>query len=161
MLLFVFFKQKTAYEVRISDGSSDVCSSVLIAVSLKGSGGALAAGAPECREKHQTRQAARLCSEVLDDLPGGVAGGPRPLEIEAAEPAGDIKALADEMEPRHLLRLEGLGGELVGVDAAGGHLGGAAAPGTGRLQAPAGQPVRPRARVPVRTKVGRETGKEK
>src|SRR3546814_9441055 len=28
-LLFFFFKQKTAYEMRISDGSSDVCYSVL------------------------------------------------------------------------------------------------------------------------------------
>src|SRR3546814_1182414 len=31
MLLFFFFKQKTAYEMRISDGSSDVCSSDLAA----------------------------------------------------------------------------------------------------------------------------------
>src|SRR3546814_2989027 len=30
-LLFFFFKQKTAYEVRISDWSSDVCSSDLLA----------------------------------------------------------------------------------------------------------------------------------
>src|SRR3546814_4848389 len=30
-MLFFFFKQKTAYEVRISDWSSDVCSSDLIA----------------------------------------------------------------------------------------------------------------------------------
>src|SRR3546814_4318565 len=30
--LFFFFKQKTAYEMRISDWSSDVCSSDLIAV---------------------------------------------------------------------------------------------------------------------------------
>src|SRR3546814_3089659 len=29
---FVFFKQKTAYEMRISDWSSDVCSSDLVAV---------------------------------------------------------------------------------------------------------------------------------
>src|SRR3546814_5442352 len=29
--LFFFFKQKTAYEMRISDWSSDVCSSVLVA----------------------------------------------------------------------------------------------------------------------------------
>src|SRR3546814_5556053 len=29
MILFVFFKQKTAYEMRISDWSSDVCSSDL------------------------------------------------------------------------------------------------------------------------------------
>src|SRR3546814_5760218 len=31
VLLFFFFKQKTAYEMRISDWSSDVCSSDLIA----------------------------------------------------------------------------------------------------------------------------------
>src|SRR3546814_9433214 len=31
VLVFVFFKQKTAYEMRISDWSSDVCSSDLIA----------------------------------------------------------------------------------------------------------------------------------
>src|SRR3546814_19387981 len=31
--LFVFFKQKTAYEMRISDWSSDVCSSDLLHVS--------------------------------------------------------------------------------------------------------------------------------
>src|SRR3546814_14012177 len=30
MLLFFFFKQKTAYEMRISDWSSDVCSSDLV-----------------------------------------------------------------------------------------------------------------------------------
>src|SRR3546814_15429975 len=32
-MLFVFFKQKTAYEMRISDWSSDVCSSDLYAQS--------------------------------------------------------------------------------------------------------------------------------
>src|SRR3546814_1578924 len=31
-MLFFFFKQKTAYEMRISDWSSDVCSSDLLAV---------------------------------------------------------------------------------------------------------------------------------
>src|SRR3546814_2228148 len=31
MVLFFFFKQKTAYEMRISDWSSDVCSSDLLA----------------------------------------------------------------------------------------------------------------------------------
>src|SRR3546814_4359409 len=31
MLFFFFFKQKTAYEMRISDWSSDVCSSDLVA----------------------------------------------------------------------------------------------------------------------------------
>src|SRR3546814_981528 len=33
-MCFFFFKQKTAYEVRISDGSSDVCSSDLIVVAM-------------------------------------------------------------------------------------------------------------------------------
>src|SRR3546814_16966111 len=31
MIMFFFFKQKTAYEMRISDWSSDVCSSDLVA----------------------------------------------------------------------------------------------------------------------------------
>src|SRR3546814_4025048 len=34
MLLFVFFKQKTAYDMRISDWSSDVCSSDLLMLGL-------------------------------------------------------------------------------------------------------------------------------
>src|SRR3546814_8850844 len=34
MILFFFFKQKTAYEMRISDWSSDVCSSDLYAFEL-------------------------------------------------------------------------------------------------------------------------------
>src|SRR3546814_14198413 len=34
MFLFFFFKQKTAYEMRISDWSSDVCSSDLLLVGL-------------------------------------------------------------------------------------------------------------------------------
>src|SRR3546814_16041536 len=34
-MLFFFFKQKTAYEMRISDWSSDVCSSDLIRFSLQ------------------------------------------------------------------------------------------------------------------------------
>src|SRR3546814_8440066 len=37
-MFFFFFKQKTAYEMRISDWSSDVCSSDLLVVGRKGSG---------------------------------------------------------------------------------------------------------------------------
>src|SRR3546814_9835130 len=33
--IFFFFKQKTAYEMRISDWSSDVCSSDLIAIDVR------------------------------------------------------------------------------------------------------------------------------
>src|SRR3546814_3326135 len=39
MCLFFFFKQKTAYEMRISDWSSDVCSSDLDAIHRDGHGG--------------------------------------------------------------------------------------------------------------------------
>src|SRR3546814_6487368 len=38
--LFLFFTQKTAYEMRISDWSSDVCASDLIAVALSDRSGA-------------------------------------------------------------------------------------------------------------------------
>src|SRR3546814_20070427 len=38
MIFFFFFKQKTAYEMRISDWSSDVCSSDLEVVQQQGAG---------------------------------------------------------------------------------------------------------------------------
>src|SRR3546814_1770215 len=36
LFVFFFFKQKTAYEMRISDWSSDVCSSDLLGIALLG-----------------------------------------------------------------------------------------------------------------------------
>src|SRR3546814_3226173 len=42
MCLYMFFKQKTAFEMRISDGSSDVCSSDLLAGSTLTMAGAVA-----------------------------------------------------------------------------------------------------------------------
>src|SRR3546814_18654241 len=62
-----------------------------------------------------------------------------PLEMVTAEPTGDGEALADEIEAGHLLCREGLGGERGGVDAAGGHLGGAESFCTAGPQAPAVQ----------------------
>src|SRR3546814_5513377 len=49
IVVFFFFKQKTAYEMRISDWSSDVCSSDLPATD---EGGAVADGQrlPDCRD---------------------------------------------------------------------------------------------------------------
>src|SRR3546814_8834857 len=44
MLFFFFFKQKTAYEMRISDWSSDVCSSDLLALVPQGATGELYVG---------------------------------------------------------------------------------------------------------------------
>src|SRR3546814_3826240 len=45
MICFFFFKQKTAYEMRISDWSSDVCSSDLLAPDLNYRDGCLTARA--------------------------------------------------------------------------------------------------------------------
>src|SRR3546814_20517635 len=65
-LICFFFKQKTAYEMRISDWSSDVCSSDLIACGP----------APALRRERQAR---------FDDR--GIADKPR----EAAEVRGSIE----------------------------------------------------------------------
>src|SRR3546814_3693889 len=46
MILIFFFKQKTAYEMRISDWSSDVCSSDLGAARLTASDGAFTIRCP-------------------------------------------------------------------------------------------------------------------
>src|SRR3546814_3062761 len=50
--IFFFFKQKTAYEMRISDWSSDVCSSDLVLVDI-----AFVADADDRRDAHTGRPA--------------------------------------------------------------------------------------------------------
>src|SRR3546814_2957782 len=53
LLLFFFFKQKTAYEMRISDWSSDVCSSDLHPqIAVMGAGRARAAPDPRAGPRH-------------------------------------------------------------------------------------------------------------
>src|SRR3546814_10793547 len=63
-LFFFFFKQKTAYEMRISDWSSDVCSSDLsgggrggAGAAVQGGGGAMGRGVGKLR--HQGRHRLR------------------------------------------------------------------------------------------------------
>src|SRR3546814_6720576 len=102
MFLFFFFKQKTAYEMRISDWSSDVCSSDL--------GAALAAGGAECDGAGRRGRAAaggRLGRSGAagaragehrtagGDDGGGLAGagGPRPAAGGGAEPSRRVGAL--------------------------------------------------------------------
>src|SRR3546814_5793879 len=71
-----FFKQKTAYEMRISDWSSDVCSSDLASCELT------------AREKEDRRRHARVLSvrerrgSLLDPSIGG--SGERPLKQRAS-----------------------------------------------------------------------------
>src|SRR3546814_4489091 len=70
VVFFFFFKQKTAYEMRISDWSSDVCSSDLLGSALAADcvGEAAAAGA----------------SAVFVSATGAVAGGAGLCEIGRA-----------------------------------------------------------------------------
>src|SRR3546814_4362927 len=68
MCFFFFFKQKTAYEMRISDWSSDVCSSDLTADSA---------------ESADRRAAQRLLADLVD---AALAGG-NAIEVRDDTPA--------------------------------------------------------------------------
>src|SRR3546814_12455333 len=59
--LFFFFKQKTAYEMRISDWSSDVCSSDLMKVASDCPSPCVLALAPACRHLTTAPTALRAC----------------------------------------------------------------------------------------------------
>src|SRR3546814_11392253 len=67
MLGFFFFKQKTAYEMRISDWSSDVCSSDLI-------GRAAACRIPDRSHRSRLRPARRPCPRTLRPFPAPRCG---------------------------------------------------------------------------------------
>src|SRR3546814_9881728 len=82
-LLFFFFKQKTAYEMRISDWSSDVCSSDLAQGPERLDHGAQPrlviaereiGAADRAREQHVADQRQLRGRVMEDDVAGGVAG---------------------------------------------------------------------------------------
>src|SRR3546814_6160027 len=77
MCIYFFFKQKTAYEMRISDWSSDVCSSDL------------AHGVPD-RQEGEHRQA----------LPGGIRQGGIPRRRRKGAGGGVTPAAAKTKRPR-------------------------------------------------------------
>src|SRR3546814_18537365 len=68
--LFLFFKQKTAYDLRISDWSSDVCSS-----DLDRSGSARFPGASPVRPAPPRIAARRITLMTDDDTPHGLGRG--------------------------------------------------------------------------------------
>src|SRR3546814_3431328 len=72
LFMFFFFNQKTAYEMRISDWSSDVCSSDLRAGERRAKVGVMAG-----------KGAHRLLDRVLDELTTGgrVSGEPAPVVV--------------------------------------------------------------------------------
>src|SRR3546814_5395702 len=83
-----FFKQKTAYEMRISDWSSDVCSSDLPPRQVR------ARHRPASRLAHElARPAHRPGAAGATDVEGGVEGSPRPSRRLAAQgSSGDRKS---------------------------------------------------------------------
>src|SRR3546814_5875865 len=115
---FFFFKQKTAYEMRISDWSSDVCSSDLgrgIARGVAGGptrpvirGGADAAGGavrPPSRaaSAHDARLSERgqLCLSSRRRKAGGTAGAPRDAATGRAPCRGPCRRRTERRAGRH------------------------------------------------------------
>src|SRR3546814_3548612 len=90
-LLFFFFKQKTAYEMRISDWSSDVCSSDLKIAAV---------------DQHGTTEI------LLDHRPQDEADEDR-RELEAQQ----TQDIADQPEQQDDADIEGAGANAVDADA--------------------------------------------
>src|SRR3546814_20807662 len=97
MFIFFFFKQKTAYEMRISDWSSDVCSSDLQLLGIKrstdrhaahraGRAGRLVAALPRCRR----RQLAHLL--VVEDCHPPEPRSPNPRKKHSCDSPGIVNA---------------------------------------------------------------------
>src|SRR3546814_4909021 len=80
-IFFFFFKQKTAYEMRISDWSSDVCSSDLLQRARRLPGGG---AAHRCRDARRDPATDRGMVRPGDDRGGW--GAVRPRQSERADP---------------------------------------------------------------------------
>src|SRR3546814_4091893 len=82
VFIVFFFKQKTAYEVRISDWSSDVCSSDLGAV-------AMILASREAGEKAGVKPIARVIASAAAGVPPQIMGiGPVAASKKALARAG-------------------------------------------------------------------------
>src|SRR3546814_4302951 len=96
--MFFFCKQKTAYDLRISDWSSDVCSSDLVgAARIDGAGESLDRGEGEFGE------AAAL--DIVDQAVGDVGSGLEPVDHQRPEILGSGARLAGKR--LHFLRDDG------------------------------------------------------
>src|SRR3546814_3652296 len=77
MFIFFFFKQKTAYEMRISDWSSDVCSSDLIEGGLEKAGVAVLHG----ETRFTGRDTVAVNGETFSARHFHIATGARPMTL--------------------------------------------------------------------------------
>src|SRR3546814_14687664 len=100
LFLFFFFKQKTAYEMRISDWSSDVCSSDLAAQFARDEGGEgrLAGGAVAVAE-HEVGAGHGAV------LAGGVAAGRHGVAVHVPDLAEAAVRLVQRRRHRPVIRL--------------------------------------------------------
>src|SRR3546814_17769961 len=90
-MIFVFFKQKTAYEMRISDWSSDVCSSDLAAHAVELLHAGRARARRHLRDAGLQRAAHRATGVAHRDRgpgPGALERRPRRTEHAAAARTG-------------------------------------------------------------------------
>src|SRR3546814_12968322 len=102
-MLFFFFKQKTAYEMRISDWSSDVCSSDLIALggwtSANYAALACANDFPKCVGQwwppHDFREGFVLWRGIGVDYEGGILDGASRIAIQMAHRMMAVVAFAE------------------------------------------------------------------
>src|SRR3546814_14169928 len=119
--VFFFFKQKTAYEMRISDWSSDVCSSDLDAVEIAGDRQAAAGAAVrEHRGRGHEPQLRDIVVEALGmigvvGIGGGDAGEEILIGFAGEEIAVRQRLLAELGEQRVAARV-GLGRESAAGD---------------------------------------------
>src|SRR3546814_7623272 len=102
---FFFFKQKTAYEMRISDWSSDVCSSDLLG---KGSRGMSQGVTGRARQKGRVMRFIRKAMiglAALAALPLAAQGpvpAPAAKTTEATVPAAKTQAAPAPLDPKDL-----------------------------------------------------------
>src|SRR3546814_5335526 len=109
MFSFFFFKQKTAYEMRISDWSSDVCPSDLLAVELDLAHIGVGVGQPD-RLDGETLAARQVQRRAVDE------GTPDHILVRSRRDR--IEAEAGEDQPRrHLAEVviarQAVGGRLI------------------------------------------------
>src|SRR3546814_19727512 len=94
---FFFFKQKTAYEMRISDWSSDVCSSDLVADDPLAKAMELAAVIAD-RNPHAIRGAKRLCNMLADARDARLLEAASDEQVKVIRPPNQVEAVMAHMQ---------------------------------------------------------------
>src|SRR3546814_6960422 len=106
MIMFFFCKQKTAYEMRISDWSSDVCSSDLSASATSGSGyGATSFSTPTAIRSTPTSCAAAFLAATARRAGRSRAGYPRGTEESDMTDTSDPRSEEHTSELQSLMRI--------------------------------------------------------